>query len=487
MNYSNRNFESAKSAVLGVPPQKSTKWTIPYQAIAPLAMLCDALIIITAGVLSGVAYHVEFIGQYGDISQFGSFSVVVAILFTAIGKSRGYYELPALLNFKLQLHHIAKKWAGIFLFLTAIAFTMKIGNDFSRGATLSFATFGPVALIGTRIVWRFFIASGLALNKFSGRKIVLITEQAATDGPQLQHLLAKHGLQPVKHFVLPAGHSAEKRRNEIMTEAVTSIRGSNLEEIIISANPDNWPELNKLMSALRVLPLSVKLIPSGPLSELFKMSFFKIGDTLSVELQSSPRSASELLAKRLLDILIAGTALVLFLPLFLMIAVAIKMDSPGPVLFRQRRCGFNGIRFKILKFRTMSVMEDGEGVVAAQRNDSRVTRIGRWLRRTSIDELPQLFNVLQGSMSIVGPRPHALAHDNEFEKLVGNYAVRHHVKPGMTGWAQVNGCRGEMRKVADIKQRVSFDLWYIDNWNIALDLKIMLMTAIEVTRSENAY
>ena len=135
----------------------------------------------------------------------------------------------------------------------------------------------------------------------------------------------------------------------------------------------------------------------------------------------------------------------------------------------------------------MSVQEDGDSVVAAQRNDHRVTRVGHWLRRTSIDELPQLFNVLQGAMSIVGPRPHALAHDNEFEKLLDNYAYRHHVKPGLTGWAQVNGYRGEMRTIADIKERVKYDLWYIDNANLATDFRIIFMTAAELIAGKNAY
>jgi putative colanic acid biosynthesis UDP-glucose lipid carrier transferase len=175
------------------------------------------------------------------------------------------------------------------------------------------------------------------------------------------------------------------------------------------------------------------------------------------------------------------------MPLFLMTAIAIKLDSPGPVIFRQRRSGFNGRQFQIMKFRTMSVLEDGETVVQAKPNDGRVTRVGNWLRRTSIDELPQLFNVLQGNMSIIGPRPHALAHDSEFSNLVANYAYRHHVKPGITGWAQVNGHRGQTNTVADIEKRLELDLWYIDNWSFALDFKIAVMTVIEIVQGENAY
>src|SRR5262249_32852018 len=155
-----------------------------------------------------------------------------------------------------------------------------------------------------------------------------------------------------------------------------------------------------------------------------------IGSTLCFEIQRAPLSAAERAAKRALDILAAGLGLVALLPLLTIAAIAIRLDSPGPILFRQRRSGFNGRPFQILKFRTMSVLEDGDAICQAVKCDGRVTRIGKWLRRTSIDELPQLLNVLTGSMSLVGPRPHALAHDDHFDKLVGNYAFRHHVKPG---------------------------------------------------------
>jgi lipopolysaccharide/colanic/teichoic acid biosynthesis glycosyltransferase len=179
--------------------------------------------------------------------------------------------------------------------------------------------------------------------------------------------------------------------------------------------------------------------------------------------------------------------LIALLPLLAIVAVAIKLDSPGPILFRQQRCGFNGRSFAIRKFRTMSVLEDGPSIVQARPVDSRVTRIGKWLRRTSIDELPQLLNVLDGSMSLVGPRPHAVAHDSQFDKVVRNYAFRRRVKPGLTGWAQVRGCRGPTPTAASIERRVEYDLWYIDNWSLRLDLAILLQTPIEVLRGRNAY
>jgi undecaprenyl-phosphate galactose phosphotransferase/putative colanic acid biosynthesis UDP-glucose lipid carrier transferase len=168
-------------------------------------------------------------------------------------------------------------------------------------------------------------------------------------------------------------------------------------------------------------------------------------------------------------------------------AIAIKLDSPGPVIFRQIRKGFNGKHFVILKFRTMTVQENGPNVVQATRGDSRVTTIGRLLRSSSIDELPQLWNVLRGEMSLIGPRPHALAHDNYFETLLRDYAFRHHVKPGITGWAQCNGARGGTPTIEHIAERVKLDLWYINNWSLWLDFLILIKTVFEVFRKRNAY
>ena len=165
-------------------------------------------------------------------------------------------------------------------------------------------------------------------------------------------------------------------------------------------------------------------------------------------------------------------------PMLAMTAAAIKLSSAGPAIFRQRRRGFNGRPFVIYKFRTMNVLEDGEVIRQATKQDDRVTPIGRVLRQSSIDELPQLFNVLKGDMSLVGPRPHAMAHDDEYGAAIANYAYRQHVKPGLTGLAQVNGCRGETVHLDQMKKRIDYDLWYVDNWSLLLDLQILARTTL---------
>jgi undecaprenyl-phosphate galactose phosphotransferase/putative colanic acid biosynthesis UDP-glucose lipid carrier transferase len=208
---------------------------------------------------------------------------------------------------------------------------------------------------------------------------------------------------------------------------------------------------------------------------------------LAIEVQRAPLSPAERLAKRAMDIVIASTALIALLPMLVLTAIAIKLDGPGPVIFRQRRKGFNGQEFVMLKFRTMSVQEDGAVVSQAMRDDPRVTAVGRLLRSASIDELPQLWNVLSGEMSLIGPRPHALAHDDYFQQVVSDYAFRHHVKPGLTGWAQCNGSRGATPSQEQIARRVKLDLWYINNWSLLLDIQILFKTAFEVLRKRNAY
>jgi putative colanic acid biosynthesis UDP-glucose lipid carrier transferase len=195
-----------------------------------------------------------------------------------------------------------------------------------------------------------------------------------------------------------------------------------------------------------------------------------------------PAAEQDRIEKRVFDVIFASVALILLSPVMVLVALAIKLDSRGPVFFRQRRYGRNNRVFRIFKFRTMTVTEDGDRVIQAERNDTRVTRVGRILRSTSLDEIPQIINVLFGQMSIVGPRPHALAHEETFEEKFDLFSRRRRVLPGITGWAQVNGYRGETRTPEDVEKRMNYDLHYIDNWSIWFDMEIIVRTLLTVTR-----
>ncbi len=284
----------------------------------------------------------------------------------------------------------------------------------------------------------------------------------------------------------PAEHGAG-RNEEIISLVIACARESSVDGILVAVDPRHWDDLRGPIGALRLLPFPVYLIPTGPAADIFSRRVCLMGNNVCVELQRSPLSLLECAVKRGFDIVLSVLALVLLSPLLLGVMLAIKLGSPGPILFRQTRRGFNGGTFRIFKFRTMTVMEDGGSIQQASKSDPRVTWVGKWLRRASIDEVPQLLNVLQGSMSLVGPRPHAIAHDVEFDGVVRNYAFRQRMKPGLTGWAQVHGFRGPTPNLESIKGRVERDVWYIDHWTVWLDLYITLMTVVEVVRGRNAH
>jgi len=463
------------------------KWPMSYESIEFISVVADALVIFLASTLAGVIYHVRAYGTPGDIVQYIGSAAIVAALFISLMKSHGMYKPAALLALRSQLRTMFLLWTGVFLLLAGTVFALKAGIELSRGTNLLFATSGLTALIIHRFFWRSLLTKGLANSRFSGRRIVLITDCTPPLETKLVHNLAGLGFKLERHFTLPPPARGNRQRAEVISSAIECVRGSEVEEIVVAADLKHWTELRGLITKLRILPFPVNLIPVGATSEIFNQPSFGLGNSVCIQVQRRPLTPFEYAAKRGVDIVIAGTCLLALLPLLVIVAIAIKLDSPGPALFRQRRRGFNGRCFQIYKFRTMSVLEDGPKITQAQCSDSRITRLGKWLRRTSIDELPQLVNVLEGSMSLVGPRPHALAHDTQFDKIVRNYALRHRVKPGVTGWAQVNGCRGPTPTPKDIERRVQHDLWYIDNWSFGLDLSIMFQTIIEVLRSRNAY
>jgi len=466
---------------------RGRKWPIQYDSVELFAIAADVAIIAGSSVLSGFFYNLLISSSAEYFSRSIGSAIVVSALFVSLMKMRGMYSPTELLAVARQIRWTCTTWITVTLILAGAVFALKIGSDFSRGASIFFVTTGLLCLVGHRKVTHSLLSRGLTEKRFCGRNIVLITDDVSQDEAILAQALAETGSQVTTRFSLDAISGAPFSGHALAASVINFVRGSDVEEILIGARPERWSDLRDLVADLRVLPFPVNFIPIGTTADLFRRPRRELGSAICLELQRGLLTPLERMAKRVLDIVIAGTALISLLPLLAIVAIAIKVDSPGPVLFRQRRCGFNGKSFQIRKFRTMSVLEDGHLIVQARGGDKRITRLGVWLRKTSIDELPQLFNVLDGSMSLVGPRPHADAHDNEFDELVQNYAFRRRMKPGLTGWAQVHGCRGPTPTPESIEQRVEFDLWYIDNWSISLDLAILVWTPIELIRARNAY
>ena len=265
------------------------------------------------------------------------------------------------------------------------------------------------------------------------------------------------------------------------------VRGNNVEIIYIALPMASQPRILRLLEELRDTTVSIYFVPDIFVFDLIQARVDSIGDLPVVAVCETPFYGFNGLVKRISDVILASVILLLISPLMLAIALGVKLSSPGPVLFKQRRYGVDGRKIMIYKFRSMTVAEDGDVVRQATRNDARVTKFGAFLRKSSLDELPQFFNVLQGRMSVVGPRPHAVAHNEMYRKLIRGYMIRHKVRPGITGLAQVNGYRGETETVEKMKQRIEFDLAYLRSWSLLLDLQIILKTIVVVLRKQNAY
>ncbi|EEF22413.1 Exopolysaccharide production protein PSS, putative [Ricinus communis] len=247
------------------------------------------------------------------------------------------------------------------------------------------------------------------------------------------------------------------------------------------------PRILDLLDSLKNSTASIYFVPDLFVFDLIQARFDMVNGIPVVAVCESPFFGLRSIVKRLSDIVIAGGILAVIWPILLLIAFGVARSSPGPVLFKQRRYGLDGKEILVYKFRSMTVCEDGNAIRQAQKNDNRVTRFGEFLRKSSLDELPQLINVLQGRMSIVGPRPHAVAHNELYRTLIKGYMVRHKVKPGITGLAQINGCRGETDTVDKMQARIHYDIEYLRNWSLGLDLQIILKTLTVFTGDKHAY
>ena len=265
------------------------------------------------------------------------------------------------------------------------------------------------------------------------------------------------------------------------------VKENNVDLIYIALPMASQPRIMQMLDDLRDTTASVYFVPDIFMSDLIQARIDDVHGLPVVAVCETPFYGVNGILKRLSDLFIASIILVLTLPLMLAIALGVKYSSPGPVLFKQRRYGLDGQDIIVYKFRSMSVCEDGGHIEQAKKHDKRVTPFGAFLRKTSLDELPQFLNVLQGGMSIVGPRPHAVAHNELYRKLVKGYMIRHKVKPGITGWAQVNGLRGETDTVEKMADRIRYDIDYLRHWSLVFDFMIILKTALVVVRDRNAY
>jgi Undecaprenyl-phosphate glucose phosphotransferase len=460
------------------------------QATSKLSLLATSVIIVATSVLSGNIYEFLSGQRSGNPANLWGAGVLVAIFFcSSLRLSEGRYTLKTS-HIWDRARSAVIAWLTSFALFLSIVFTFKVGAELSRGDIISFFFLGLGAVTSAHMRVPIFLARIRKSGAFMDRDIIIV---GAFGDPTIARLLsefAQSGCSTphVVEFDAECGAMEWPRKSQTVFNEVAKLAhrlGPGEIYLAVSRVPPARTEV--ILRALMLIPRAVLVVPDAFTTQLLRYRLTEIGNEIAIDVQKAPMGPFGRAVKRCIDIVLSSAAIVFFLPLYIAVAVLIKWDSPGPVLFRQLRNGYQGRAFRILKFRTMTVMEDGDIVNQASRDDARITRVGRWLRKTSIDELPQLINVLRGEMSLIGPRPHARAHDVSFSKLIDNYDIRQHVKPGITGWAQVNGLRGETQTLDLMYRRIELDLWYAKNCNILLDLRILARTVVEVIRPRNAY
>lgn len=386
-------------------------------------------------------------------------------------------------------------WLAVGAFLLLLGFTTKSSGYYSRLVTGTWFLSIAIILCGWRVLFRFILlrvysgdfgarsAAIIGLTE-SGRKLA----KDLKENPQL-------GIRVRGFFDISGGDKSTTYHQSdegfsisgTVEDAVAAAKNGELDTIYIALPMREESFIISILQAFSDTTATVHIVPDFFVFNLLHAQWHQIGDSYTLSVYDTPIDGFNSWLKRMEDLLLSTVILLLISPILLVIAVAIKLTSEGPVIFKQHRYGLDGRPIKVWKFRSMATQDDGVTVRQATRGDTRVTPLGSFLRRTSLDELPQFINVLQGTMSIVGPRPHAIAHNEEYRSLVDRYMLRHKVKPGITGWAQVNGWRGETDTLEKMSKRIEYDLQYIQDWSLWLDIKIIFLTIFRGFSGKDVY
>ena len=463
---------------------RAARWRLGPFGFGCLAAFADVVAIAASAVATVALYGAAFGGGLVGLRTGLDVGLIVAVLVVFVGTHNGGYAATRYADPAGQFSRAFPLWNVSVLAALALGVATREIAEFPRAGLAMFYVLGFVALVFFRRATADALASMQARGWVARRRVAVVGFEDEIAALRMPDVAVAEGAEFVCRFAL---RETEGSVFEDLSLAVAAIRLLRADDVFV-ALPWSRPDLvDSCVVALAKLPVEVHLGLGGPLRTLRRAEVAHAGPVAGLTLTHRPLGRLQQLEKRVFDLVVAATALLLLSPLFLAVAVAIRLESPGPALFRQKRYGLNQEPFRIFKFRSMRAMDDGRVVRQATRGDARVTRLGYWLRRLSIDELPQLVNVLIGDMSIVGPRPHALAHDQLYVDRLAAYARRHNVKPGITGWAQVRGHRGEIADDGAMLHRLEHDLYYVDNWSLWLDVKIMWLTVFSRATHENAY
>ena len=448
----------------------------------PLGLLGAMVAVLSAALGSWLLWWALPFGQPSPLELHMRLGLGAALLVAFFTVLRREHRLAFYVAGESSPQRVAHVWNLAFVLLIVMAFLTRRSDDLSRGAVVLFYGAGFAALWSFRSLASRVTQVAARRGKLVTRRILVVGTEDGVATFLRRHRPWRLGFEVVGTVPF----TADAPRAAKLAEAVALTRDLRLDDVYLAVPWSETDTIEGCIEAFLTTPVAIHLAPERVLDRFDQVTIARIGTIASLEL-TRPMSTAASAAKRAFDVVAASVGFVALLPVLALIALLIRLDSRGPVLFAQTRYGFNQRPFRIVKFRTMTtVVDDGE-VPQAQRADPRVTRIGRILRRTNLDELPQLLNVVAGHMSLVGPRPHAVPHNRAYERRIALYARRHNVRPGMTGWAQVNGLRGETDTDEKMRARVAHDLFYIDNWSMLFDLRIILKTLLSAAAYRNAY
>ena len=439
--------------------------------------LCPAALVVS---LWCVAFYYE-----GEIPPaYLILSVMVfALTFPGLSRLQSSFQMVAL--------DIVINWAWVAGLLALTGFATGYQREFSSKALLAWLWIAPLSELGACLLLR---AAAPALLKLQGPSqralIVGMNEQGLALATRLSH--SRYSRIDLTGFVDSRGAERlnpdpQHRVLGTLGDIAALVKSNGIQLIYLSLPMASQPRILHILDQLKDTTASIYFVPDMFVTDLIQGHPGAVCGMPVISVCETPFKGYDGALKRLSDIVFASLILLMIIPVLLMVALAVKLSSPGPVIFKQRRYGLDGKEILVYKFRSMTVTEDGGAITQAKKGDQRVTPLGAILRKTSIDELPQFVNVLQGRMSIVGPRPHAVSHNELYRKLIKGYMVRHKVKPGITGWAQINGLRGETDTLDKMQGRIDFDLDYLRNWSLRLDIHIILKTISLVIKDQKAY
>jgi Undecaprenyl-phosphate glucose phosphotransferase len=481
-------------AALAVANRKVRQAYSPV-VITGIVRLADFLVLSGTGIglyLAQVAPFADFRWVYVAANLGMSLTAVICF------QAGEIYDVQIFRSHLRQATRMISSWAFVFLLFTGASFFAKLGNAVSRLWLAEFFFFGLSALLGGRLFLRALIRRWARQGRLDRRTVVVGSDQSGErliealrvqEDSDIEILGVFDDRNDDRALDCCAGSPKLGRVDDIVEFA----RRTRVDLVLFALPISAETRILEMLKKLWVLPVDIRLSAHSNKLRFRPRSYSYLGRVPTLDMFEAPITDWDLVMKWMFDRLVGGMALLLAAPVMALVALAVKLDSPGPVLFRQKRFGFNNERIDVFKFR--SLYHDQADPLAAKvvtRNDSRVTRVGRFIRKTSLDELPQLLNVVfKSNLSLVGPRPHAVQgklQSRLFDEAVDGYFARHRVKPGITGWAQINGWRGEIDNEEKIHKRVEFDLDYIENWSVLFDLYILLKTPLALmSKSENAY